>query len=83
MFPPIVCFCGRSIADICDLFKALKAEKLASIGGRDNILPEMLAFTEEANVEMGDILDALHLNLECCRSRLLGLVEYKNVYNIS
>ena len=83
MYPYIVCYCGRSLGDIYDLFKALCHEKyvLAHDDGVDmDIDPSMLAIAESVNVDISDVFDQLHMHVDCCRARLMSQVEFKEYY---
>lgn len=81
MYPYVVCYCGRSLGDLYDLFCAMRLSKYAEIypetGGID---PSLLATAEDGRVELGDVLDALGLHLDCCRVRMITQVEYKELY---
>jgi DNA-directed RNA polymerase subunit N (RpoN/RPB10) len=80
MYPLVVCYCGRSLADLFDLFIELRKRKLqASFGDRD-IDPDVLAFSDTLQVKTGDILDKLNLRLDCCRGHMISQVEFYDLY---
>jgi len=83
MYPYIVCFCGRSLGDIYDLFKALRLEKYAQ-GYADaengDIDPYMLAICESFDLGLSDIYEQLDVHLECCKTRLMTQTEFKDYY---
>lgn len=80
MYPYIVCHCGRAIGNLYDLFLAVKRERLAEEFGEEIIDPIMIAVVKDIQIELGDILDDLHLYNQCCRVRMLTQVEFKEVY---
>lgn len=80
MYPLIVCVCGRSIGDLFDLFKAMQKEKYTSRFGDIEFDPDMIAVNPALQVEVGDILDDLKLTNECCRTKMICQVEFKEVY---
>lgn len=83
MYPHIICFCGRSLGDIYDLFKMLRAERYVAAYKRADagaIDPAMLAITESIHVDISDILDMLHLHTDCCRMRMQTQVEINSIY---
>lgn len=81
MYPYIVCLCGRSIGDIYDLFKVMKLEKYNEtyIDGALDIDPSLLAISEQIQVDLSDIYEALNIHLDCCRVRLMSQVEFKDM----
>lgn len=82
MFTYIVCFCGMPLGDIADAYKALRMRKLMKyykiIGY--NIDPSMLAISD-MGIHEGKLLDSLGLDQECCRTRIMTQVEFKELYN--
>jgi len=77
MYPYIVCFCGRSLGDIYDLFIEMRRQKInAALDGEEPVAFELA----QQNIQLNDILDALHIRAECCRVRMLTQVEFKNYY---
>lgn len=82
MYPYIRCFCGRSLGDIYEAFEAMKAARYAEIYGDDAGQPNpfMFQIADSVQVEIGDILSALNVHLDCCRARLLTQVQYTDVY---
>lgn len=80
MYPYIVCYCGRSIGDLFDVFKAMRNELYMTTFGHTVFDPSMLAIMPDLQVELGEVLDNLHLHLDCCRARMLTQVEFKELY---
>ena len=80
MYPYIVCYCGRSIGDLYDLFKELRAAKFADSFGEFDIDPSMIPITEELQVDLDDIFKSLHIHVPCCRTRLMSQIEFKELY---
>lgn len=82
MYPLILCYCGRCLSDIYDLFRELKSRKFATAYaalGMD-IDPVQIAISGELDVELGDVLDQLNLHLDCCRTHIITQVEFKELY---
>lgn len=80
MYPLILCYCGRDLGSIYDLFKALRAKKFAATIGEENIDPTLLSITD-VQVQLDDVLTLLHLHTTCCRVRILTQVEFKEYYS--
>lgn len=85
MYPFIVCFCGRSLGDIYDLFKLMRLDKYMkeyeSKDGIDyDIDPSMLAIAGAVEIDLIDVFEQLHITHDCCRARLMGQVEFKEYY---
>lgn len=82
MFPYIVCWCGRSIGDLFPLFNAMKQEKYEEYCKKNGIViePKRVTVSSDVHVDVGDILDALHLHTDCCRSRMITQIEFKEYY---
>jgi len=82
MYAYIVCFCGRSLGDLFDLFREMRAIKYAdAYSNLDfDIDPNLLAITESVQVKLDDVLDDLCLNLDCCRTHMLTQVEFAEIY---
>lgn len=80
MYPYIVCFCGCALGHLCDVFQAIKRERMVEEFGEGVIDPAMTAVITGLSVQLGDVLDDLGFKNECCRSRLISYVEFKEVY---
>jgi DNA-directed RNA polymerase subunit N (RpoN/RPB10) len=82
MFPFIVCFCGRSSAELYDLFIALRRERYEEYISKNNIVVkgDYIKSTNQIPIELGDILDDLNLKLACCRTRMLCQVMFNDLY---
>lgn len=85
MYPYILCYCGRALGDIYDLFKMMQAQKYAEaykiMGELEwNVDPSMLAISDIVDVNLDDVYERLHIHLDCCRCRLLSQVEFCEYY---
>jgi len=83
MYPYIVCFCGCSLGDIYDAFKAMRSAKYRKALNDpdfDKIDPAMLAITENVNVDLSDVFEQLCITQDCCMVRLTTQVEFKELY---
>jgi len=82
MYPYIRCFCGRSLGHLFRRYK--KAREIAYRRTFEKegieISPDKLQVADSVRVEVGYLLNALHLYTDCCRARLLTQVEYTDVY---
>lgn len=78
----VVCHCGRSIGELYPIYTALRQEvmdrELAKLG-RD-IAPDLTYLATDFQPELGEILDNLGVELECCRTRFLTSVEFDDLY---
>lgn len=82
MYPYIVCYCGRSIGQIYDLFKALRREKYVEFFQKNNlnINPDKIPFSDDIDIKLRDVFDELNIHNQCCKARLMSCVEYKELY---
>jgi DNA-directed RNA polymerase subunit N (RpoN/RPB10) len=82
MYPYIICYCGRSLGDIYDLFKALRREKYVEFFKKEglNINPDKIPFAENVDIRMRDVFEQLNIDMPCCKTRLMSTVEYKELY---
>ena len=80
MYPYIVCYCGCSIGDYYDLFKAMRADKFALEFGDTDIKPNLVSLNDELQVELDDILNMLNITHDCCRTRMMSQIEFKELY---
>lgn len=80
MYPYIVCCCGRSIGDLFDVFSAMRSELYLITFGQTKFDPALLPIMPDLKVELGEILDNLHLHHDCCRVRIMTQVEFKELY---
>lgn len=80
MYPYILCYCGRAIGDIYDIFKEMRREKYIAAYGTDEIDPSILAISSTVDVDLIDVFDQLRVHTDCCRARLMSQVEFKEYY---
>lgn len=83
MYPWIVCFCGKSLGDLYDAFKAMRIEKYKEALGEDDfgtIDPALFAITEDVQIELIDVFEQLGVKKECCRMHLHTQVEFSEFY---
>lgn len=80
MYPYIVCFCGREIGHLFDLFTAMKEDLYISEFGDMVIDPSIIPLTDTLQISLTPIFDALHIHLDCCKSRLMTGVQFKEIY---
>lgn len=78
MYPYILCFCGRALGDVYDLFKQLRHEKYEQVYADVPPInsPEMLSLIDNTQVDLSDVFDALCLDLPCCRMHMAQQVEF-------
>jgi DNA-directed RNA polymerase subunit N (RpoN/RPB10) len=81
MYPYILCVCGRSSGDLYDAYKAMR-EELHQQAFEDygDIDPMFVPVCDDIEVKTGPILDALGLELVCCRTHMMTQVEFKDLY---
>lgn len=82
MYPLILCVCGRSLGDLYDLYAEMRRDKYREFFAKSGIeiRPDYIPIAGDITVETGDILDALHLHLECCRTKMITQVLWEEVY---
>lgn len=82
MYPYILCYCGRCLSDIYDLFIAMKLDKYEAAYEKlgENIDPVIIATSEAIQIDISDIFEALHLDLDCCRGRMQTQVMFSTYY---
>lgn len=82
MYPFVVCFCGRALGDIYDVFKIMRRAKYSAAYGdlEDDFDPSLIALNEAIQVDLTDVFDSLGIHMDCCRIRLNTQVEFKELY---
>lgn len=87
MYPFIVCFCGRSLGDLYDVFCLMRRAKYEQAckkadknADNTDIDPSSIPLTESLQVDLVDVFEQLNLHLDCCRIRIQSQVEFKNIY---
>lgn len=80
MYPFIVCFCGRALGDIYDLFCAMRSAKQARMFEGIDIDPSYVPIVDTIQIDLLDVFDSLGLHMDCCRTRMLTQVEFKTIY---
>jgi DNA-directed RNA polymerase subunit N (RpoN/RPB10) len=80
MYPLIVCYCGREIGSLYDLYVAMRGKRVVEKFGESGIDPDVAMFAPDLQVETGDILDALGLHLDCCRGHMITQVTFFDEY---
>lgn len=78
MYCYILCFCGRSIGDLYDLFCAMRAAVYEA--NKQTVNPAKAPITDQVAVDISTVLDDLGLHMQCCRVRISTQVEMKEVY---
>lgn len=69
--------CGNCLGDRIKLFDALwKLIESRSRGKYTSITMENLGQVQR-NIEMGALMDALHISLDCCRSSIMSHINPK------
>lgn len=85
MYPYIVCYCGRSIGDVYDVFCKLRIQKYNEAFNKNeaskyDIDPNMLSISEIVDVDLTDVFEQLNIHTDCCRTRLTTQVQFKEYY---
>lgn len=81
MYPPVVCFCGNSLGELFSAFEFWRNKLLEDycIKNKIEINSESARFAR-IKVPLKEVLDALFLNKECCRSRIMNYVGFDECY---
>lgn len=82
MYPYVRCYCGRSIGDLYDIYTSIKLARYQEVYEKSDYVydPKTMALNTRIQVEMGDVLDALGLKMECCRARMITQIEFKDFW---
>ena len=82
MFPYIVCFCGRSLGELFEVFSMMRMKKYSKYFEELGIKidPIMVPLSGEIPVELNDEFNQLNIYKPCCRARLLSQIMYRWVY---
>lgn len=78
----MICFCGRSLGDIYDAFKALRLKRYSEFLDSKGIKisPDRIPITEDIQIDLRDVFESLHIHVQCCKVRLLTETEFKEYY---
>ena len=65
MYPYILCYCGRSLGDIYDIFKIMRINKLIELysEGHLNIDPALIAISESIKIDLDDVFSSFSSNI--------------------
>lgn len=80
MYPYIRCYCGRPLGEIYELFKAMRLRAIMAAKGEEDTAPDRLSVAEVPQVSLNDIFQALHIDMDCCRARLMTQAEFCEYY---
>lgn len=78
MYPLILCFCGRSLGDIYDVYLKIRNKKFAD-AGLSKVDPRFIPLTEASNINMEDTFTSLGITMMCCKNHLNSQVEFKSL----
>lgn len=69
--------CGKCLACLYDLFLQMRQEKICEFLGETHVDvdPTFLSICESEGLQLGDILDKLGLETDCCRGHMIAQVE--------
>lgn len=81
MYPPIVCFCGNSLGELYPAFAEWRIKLIEEYCKANGLIAnsESVVFAR-TKVALKDVLDALHLKKECCRSRIMNYTAFDEFY---
>jgi len=51
-----------------------------ALQSKEYIDPAMIPISEDTEVLLGKTLDALNLNMLCCRAHMMSQIEFKEMY---
>lgn len=92
MYPPIVCRCGLSLGHIAEAYRELVNKKFLMEFERrfpekkiSELFPKAKNISEymkhlDWEFSRDDILDALGISMECCRTVMITNREFKDFY---
>lgn len=76
MLSYIVCYCGRSIGDLYEAFKVMRADLIKQQGVND-IKPNQLPITTELDqVSVNPIFEQLSITQNCCKKSMMCVAEF-------
>jgi len=78
MLIPILCTCGKNISSYYEIFQLERIEKNKEIfkNHGNNVIPSMISTADELQANMGEVLDKMHMNRDCCRQKMLTSVNF-------
>jgi hypothetical protein len=82
MYPYIICFCGKSLGDIYDMFLAMKHDLYKSHIDEFKITSDagMSILDSRLSISLVPIFDMCRLDNECCRTHIQKQVQFKEIY---
>lgn len=82
MLCPVLCTCGKELNAYYAAFCQVRQEKMIEVmkNHPSTILPEMMDISDELQPMLGEALDAMHMDRECCRQKLLTSVNFHEFY---
>lgn len=81
MLIPCACItCGFPIGQFAAAFVAIRRARVDAALAARGTLPAMAAVDPGVDVELGDVLDALGLELDCCRSAIATKMIFTDYY---
>ncbi len=81
MLCPVVCFsCGCPIGDVADLFRHIRAKRVAAVLGEHKTLPTQAAVDPGLRIELTADLARLGVTNDCCVGHLITACEFGDYY---
>jgi len=81
MLVPVTCFtCGGPTGDVEDLFRHMRAKRVAAALGARGTAATHAAADAGLRVDCSDILDRLGITADCCRKVLVTAMDFSDYY---
>lgn len=81
MHTSVLCFsCGTPIGDVADEYHAMLRERVQALQQKTGVLPEKMMEDPSTQIDVQDILDALQIDADCCRTHLCTTVDFRDWY---
>lgn len=81
MLENIICTCGKNIGSLIDVYdycsNRIKEEYIKS--QLPDTAIDRIQWNSKWNIEMGSLMDALHINRDCCRMNMLAKIKLSNL----
>ncbi len=82
MYDYILCYCGRDIGSLCDIFRIMRDQVRARVleDIEDSVDPAMMGVSEAVQMSLEEVFEQLNLTLPCCLARINTQIVFKSLY---
>jgi DNA-directed RNA polymerase subunit N (RpoN/RPB10) len=65
---------------VADEYHAMLRERVQALQQKTGVLPEKMMEDPSTQIDVQDILDALQIDADCCRTHLCTTVDFRDWY---